>query len=81
MRLLLTPMLSEDFMFVDYLGLDNRTGVAGSDSLPRCVLFRQNIVQRDGHCVVTGDDKSHCDATHIIPRSKGNVVAFIIGFM
>src|SRR6266404_2379597 len=80
MRLLLTPMLSEDFKFVDHHGLKNRTSVASSDSMCRTSVFRPAITRRDGCCVVTGEDVEDCDAAHIIPRSKGDAVGFFVGF-
>ena len=37
--------------------------------------FRHAVILRDGpNCVITGRDGTHCNACHIIPRSKGDEV-------
>jgi hypothetical protein len=36
--------------------------------------FRNDIVERDGSCVITGFREHFCDACHLIPHSKGDEV-------
>jgi hypothetical protein len=61
-------------LFVDYQGLNDN--VTSSDRTPRSNTFRANIIARDGVCIVTRHVARHCDAAHLVPRSKGNAVRF-----
>jgi len=56
--------------FVDYRALEDR--VASTVRAPRSVRFRQEVVNRDDVCVLTGGIVECCDAVHIIPQSKGS---------
>ncbi|KAH9959992.1 hypothetical protein BC827DRAFT_428419 [Russula dissimulans] len=56
--------------FVDHMALNDR--VASTMNSPRSQLFRREVVLRDDACIVTRKEHRHCDAAHIIPRSKGN---------
>ncbi|KAN0130746.1 hypothetical protein V8E53_011421, partial [Lactarius tabidus] len=61
---------SELCLFVDYQGLNDN--VTSSDRTPRGHTFRDNIIARDGVCIVSRHVARHCDAAHLVPRSKGN---------
>jgi hypothetical protein len=39
--------------------------------------FRQNLIARDGTCVFSGEHEDECDACHILPHSKGDIVRFL----
>ncbi|KAI9453975.1 hypothetical protein BJY52DRAFT_1286604 [Lactarius psammicola] len=62
---------SGDCIFVDYEGLNDRvTSTVPSD---RPNDFRDDVIARDGTaCIVTRHPAGHCDAAHLIPRSKGD---------
>ncbi|KAK2464795.1 hypothetical protein APHAL10511_003213 [Amanita phalloides] len=62
---------AENPVFVDPNGLDEQMM---STRLPHHHNnFRRDIMVRDGeYCVVTHEDKEECQATHIIPRGKGD---------
>ena len=61
-------------LLIDVDGINDRTSDASSLSSRR-QNFRDNIIGRDGCCVVTGDqDLMVCDACHIIPHAKGDDV-------
>ncbi|KAI9449716.1 hypothetical protein BJY52DRAFT_1306205 [Lactarius psammicola] len=62
---------SGNCIFVDYECLNDRvTSTVPSD---RPNDFRDDIITRDGSaCIVTRHSAGHCDATHLIPRSKGD---------
>jgi hypothetical protein len=37
--------------------------------------FREDVIERDGQfCIITQHPAEDCDASHIIPKSKGNEV-------
>ena len=55
--------------FADVDAIDNRTSNA-SDILTGRADFRQNLIERDGPCVLTGDP--NYIACHFIPHSKGD---------
>jgi hypothetical protein len=83
-RLLLTsshiPISLEDSdcIFVDYteVSIDQKTSSSLTDHRYK---FREDVIQRDGlFCVFTRQLVEDCDATHIIPRSKGDEVKLII---
>jgi hypothetical protein len=61
-------------LFVDYQGLNDN--VTSSDRTPRSHTFRDNIIARDGVCIVTRNAVRICDAAHLVPMSKGNAVRF-----
>ena len=44
----------------------------------RSGLYRQQVVDRNGVCVVTGGVAQICDAAHIIPRSKKDKVCYLL---
>ncbi|SRR6266404_5650305 len=73
-------MLSEILKFIDYEALNGHTSIASSESTGRNPLFRQKVMERDQFCVVTGSNQRGCDAAHLIPRSKGDAVTFVVGF-
>ena len=63
--------------FVDYEALNDR--ITTTEGTPRRADFRNDVVRRDGPaCVVTGREKEHCDATHLIPHRKGDEVRFVV---
>jgi hypothetical protein len=62
----------EKLIFVDIAGLNDR--VTPSVLTRRGGEFREQIVQRDGSCVITGKRAGRCDAAHLIPRVKGDMV-------
>ena len=61
---------------MDCDGLKDRTSTSSNTSY--CTSLRAEALQRDVHCVVTLAHRDDCDAAHIIPRSKGPKVVFII---
>lgn len=59
-----------DFLPVDVRGLNDRVT---SSATPQCDSdFRDAIVRRDTSCVITGERE--CDAAHLIPHAKGDMV-------
>ena len=56
----------ENLVFVDLNGLNDR--VTSSSTARRSGEFREQIVQRDGSCVITGELAGRCNAA---PDSKG----------
>ena len=64
----------EDLVFVDLKGLNERVTTSSATTARRSRRFREQIVERDGSCVITGEAAEHCDAAHLIPRGKGNEV-------
>jgi hypothetical protein len=67
----------EDCAFVDHEGLNDR--LTCTAQTPRHQDFRYNVMQRDGDvCVVTQTGRVGCDAVHLIPRSKGEKVRFVV---
>ena len=48
---------------------------------PRATDFRTRIVNRDQSCVVTTRDPRACDAAHLIPRSKGDAVGYLLPYL
>ncbi|KAI9450077.1 hypothetical protein F5148DRAFT_987257 [Russula earlei] len=69
-----TEIPNEDRAFVDYEGL-NDGSISSSRTLPS-KTFRGHVIRRDGCCVVTGAEE--CDEAHLIPRSKGDEVSFVV---
>ncbi|KAI9566886.1 hypothetical protein HD554DRAFT_2193715 [Boletus coccyginus] len=58
-------------IFVDYTGLNDRMTSSSQTSLR--YNFRDDVGQRDGGvCVITGGAGEHCDAAHLIPKSKSD---------
>ena len=71
-----TPSL-ENLIFVDYKGLNER--MTTTTLTLRRHNFRNEILVRDGnYCVITGETSEDCDAAHLIPKSKGDEVTFLI---
>ena len=69
----------EDCAFVDPEGLNDKTTSTSSRWTQCSDDFRRDVIRRDGHaCVVTNEAERHCDAAHLIPRSKGNEVRLVI---
>lgn len=67
----------EDCAFVDHQGLNDR--LTSTARTARSNHFRGDVIQRDGHaCVVTLAAEDLCDAAHLIPRSKGDEVGFVV---
>ncbi|KAH7886550.1 hypothetical protein F5I97DRAFT_1926849 [Phlebopus sp. FC_14] len=68
---------TEQFHLVDYNALNDR--VTSSGLTPGRAGFRDNILNRDGPCVITRADSRICDAAHIIPRCKGDeYITFVV---
>ena len=61
--------------FIDHRALND--SVTSTVKTSRSRQFRQQVVNRDGVCVVTGNIPQICDAAHIIPRSKGDKVCYL----
>jgi hypothetical protein len=58
--------------FIDVDGLNHlKSSQVTTSSRAR---FRNDIVERDGSCVITGLEEDGCDACHLIPHSKGDEV-------
>src|SRR5258708_26629263 len=67
----------EDCAFIDHEGLNEQ--LTSTEQTPRRHDFRGDVIRRDGHaCVVTREAEEHCDAVHLIPRSKSDEVRFVI---
>ena len=56
-----------------------RIGTSSSQT-SRQENFRDDIISRDGSCVLTGGNALDCDATHLLPHSKGNDVCPLLSF-
>jgi len=67
-RLYYTPL--GDCHFVDYEVLNDK--ITTSSTRARQNRFRQDLVDRDGCCIVTGDPAYLSQAVHLIPHSKGD---------
>jgi hypothetical protein len=71
------PISPGDCIFVDHAGLNTR--ITTTEQTDRSSRFRQQVMQRDGvFCVITRALATECHAAHLIPRSKGNEVMFMI---
>jgi len=67
----------DSFTFIDYQALNDRITTAQGST--RDGDFRSNVIRRDGQaCVVTQEEEGGCDATHLIPHSKGDEVRFVV---
>jgi hypothetical protein len=65
--------LAEPYVYVDYLVLNDR--VTSSTQTQSREEFHDNVIERDGpFCIITREAARFCDASHIIPRSKGDEV-------
>jgi hypothetical protein len=53
--------------------MDDRTSYT-SDVTSRRADFRDDVVNRDRRCAVTGTGTAQCEACHIIPHPKGDQV-------
>jgi len=58
-----------DPLWLDATMMDDRTSSAASTA-------RQDIIDPDGSCVMTGAGRENCQAYHIIPHSRGDRVCF-----
>jgi hypothetical protein len=73
-RFVLTAIATSqgNLIFVDIEGLNDQ--LTPSIMTQRSGEFREQIVQRDGSCVITRKAAEICDAAHLIPRAKGDRV-------
>jgi hypothetical protein len=69
--------LKLDPLWLDEDVMNDRTSFE-SASTARRQDFRQDIIDRDGTCVVTGASPRYCQACHIIPHSRGDEVSLNI---
>ena len=61
-----------DYHIIDYKGMNDR--ISSSEQTLRASSFRRGVKARDGSvCVFTGYEI--CDATHLLPKSKGDAVS------
>ena len=71
------PTCPEECTFVDHKGLNDR--LTSTELTPRCSGIRNDVIQRDGYAYdfsqIAGQ---HCDPAHLIPRSKGEKVWFVV---
>ena len=51
-----------------------RTRITSSIATVRRSLFHDDVVERDGRCVMTGMYPAACDAVHLLAHSKGDKV-------
>ncbi|KAJ7085821.1 hypothetical protein B0H15DRAFT_846503 [Mycena belliarum] len=59
--------------FIDVNAIDDRTSDAsGCDLTRRRAHFRDDVIDRDGTCIITGDAPLNCTACHILPHAKGD---------
>jgi len=65
---------NQQLCVVDYHVHDDRITVTSTAHTECSSAFRQNIVNRDQFCVLTGGRADFCDAAHIIPMKKGSAV-------
>jgi hypothetical protein len=71
------PTSPEAFAFIDFQGFNDC--LTATIQTPRYERFRGDIIKRDGRaCVVTQVKKEACDTVHLIPRSKGDEVRFVV---
>ena len=77
-RLLFTvSRLLQKNVLLDYEGLNDR--LTSTAQTPRSADFRDDVARRDGHtCAISQVAEEHCDAAHLIPRSKGEQVRFVV---
>ena len=66
-------VIDNDSRLLDPNLMDDRTSYT-SDVTSRRVHFRDDVVNRDRRCVVTGTGPTQCEACHIIPHAKGDQV-------
>ena len=64
-------MIDNDFRLLDPKVMDDRSSYS-SEVTSREADFRQDVVNRDRRCVVTGSEES--EGCHIIPHAKGDQV-------
>jgi hypothetical protein len=73
-----TYTFSAEARLVDVDALDDRTSDGNISEMSRMTtrreVFRTNVIERDGTCVITGDIALNCNACHILPHAKGNDV-------
>lgn len=65
--------IAEPCVYIDYNILNDR--FTSSTQTQRRHNFRNDVIERDGQlCIFTQDPAEDCDASHIIPKSKGDEV-------
>ncbi|KAJ7440622.1 hypothetical protein FB451DRAFT_1300036 [Mycena latifolia] len=57
--------------FIDVNAIDDRTSNSSQHN-QRHGAFRQDLIERDMTCIVTGAPPNDCTACHILPHSKGD---------
>ncbi|KAG8221067.1 hypothetical protein J3R82DRAFT_2582 [Butyriboletus roseoflavus] len=68
---------NDTYHLTDYQAFNDE--ITSSVATPRRTKFREDIRRRDNSCVVTGEGPEYCDATHIIPNSKGsNYIIYVV---
>jgi hypothetical protein len=70
---LVIPVPLEHCLFVDHEALNDR--ITSSDRTSHHDSFRDDIIKRDGACLITQTPADNCDAVHLVPRSKGDEVS------
>jgi hypothetical protein len=64
---------TDPFVYVDYNVLNDP--ITSSAQTQRRSDFRDDVIKRDGErCIFTREEAEDCDASHIIPKSKGDEV-------
>ncbi|KAJ7140310.1 hypothetical protein C8R43DRAFT_1018296 [Mycena crocata] len=58
-------------LFIDVDAIDDRTSSA-SNLTQRRADFCEDVINRDGTCIITGDAPVNCTACHILPHAKGD---------
>jgi hypothetical protein len=65
--------ITDSFVYVDYKVLNDQ--ITSSAQTQRRSDFRNDVIKRDGElCIFTQEEVEDCDASHIIPKSKGDEV-------
>jgi hypothetical protein len=57
-------------------GIDDRTSDVHSQASTTQWRFRDDIISRDGTCIMTNEPPVMCHACHFLPHSKGDVRLF-----
>jgi hypothetical protein len=66
-----------DYRIIDFNALNDR--ITSSEQTIRSSRFRRDVIARNGPvCVFKGYDGDICDATHLLSKSKGDEVSFVI---
>ena len=65
--------ITEPYVYVAYNVLNDR--IMSSAQTQRRHDFHDDVIERDGQlCIITQEPAEDCDASHIIPKSKGDEV-------